>query len=517
MRRFIFFLLVFLLIFWHCTSDAVLQAKKPDHSTPASVVDPSFAPGAALAEKYCQSCHLLPTPDQLDKKTWTESVLPNMGGRLGIRTKNYDPFMNMNEEEEAEIRMLGIYPEDPILGEEEWKNLVKYYEDLAPQQLPTQNQFTSAVSPTPPPFSSQLIEIGDQQFPQVTLLHYNQSAEALLIGDHSKLYALDPQGNMLRSWETQSPSSAIALKDQGIFLLSIGEFNPSNKKEGVFFPLTIAPNEKAEDYVITNLPRPVDFAIADLNEDSREDVLISGFGHHQGQLAWYDNFKQDQIHVLSTLPGARKTIIRDMNGDGRPDIVALMAQAWEKVVIYYHMEKGNFREETVLELPAVHGASYLELNDFNGDGHPDLLLTNGDNWDYSRINKPYHGIRIYLNDGKNQFSEAYFHPMYGCSEARAVDFDRDGDLDIAAIAFYHHQADRSFVYLENQGSLNFTPHYMPETACGKWLSMDTGDFNKDGYPDIFLGSYFHNINELGSLMYQGVKTFPEVLVLTYTK
>jgi hypothetical protein len=514
MRRFVFFYLVFICLLCRCTNDAPLQREEPDRDTSATAGNIDYTAGAVPAEKYCQSCHLLPSPDLLDKKTWVDQVLPNMGARLGIRYNGYDPYAGLPDEDIAELKKLAVYPEKPILSEEEWKNLVNYYEGLAPQQLPTQNQISS-VSPAPPPFSPQLIEIGDQQFPQVTLLSYDEGAEALMIGDHLKLYALDQQGNILRSWETLSPSSDIALKDEGIFLLSIGEFNPSNKKEGVFFPLTIAPDQKAEDYLITELPRPVDFAIGDLNGDGKEDVLICGFGHHQGLLAWYDHFQKNKSQVLSELPGARKAVIRDLNGDGRQDIMVLMAQAWEKVVIYYNTGGGKFREETVIELPAVYGSSYFELADLNQDGHPDILLTNGDNWDYSRVNKPYHGLRIYLNDGSGHFSEAYFFPMYGCSEARIVDFDKDGDLDIAAIAFYSEQADQSFVYLENQGRLSFTAHYLNESRSGRWLSMDVGDFNKDGYQDIFLGSYFHNINELGKLMYQGVEAFPEVLLLTY--
>ncbi|MEQ8880901.1 MAG: VCBS repeat-containing protein, partial [Cyclobacteriaceae bacterium] len=115
------------------------------------------------------------------------------------------------------------------------------------------------------------------------------------------------------------------------------------------------------------------------------------------------------------------------------------------------------------------------------------------------------------------FSESYFFPLYGCNEARAIDFDKDGDLDIAAIAFYSDQPTEGFVYLENKGKLNFTAHFMGETANGKWLTMDIGDFNQDGYQDIFLGSYFHNASELVRLMSAGVESFPEVLLLTYNR
>lgn len=519
MKRSFYLHLLVLLTLYQCTGDpAATEDSGMAAQIPVSVAANSPSTGRQLANRYCSTCHLLPMPELLNKKTWVEKVLPNMGARLGIRDQGYDPFEGIPEAETAGIRELGVYPAQAALSESEWRAIVEYYEDLAPEKLP-EPTMTARVSPSPPPFTPNLVEIGDKPVPQVTLLEYDDPNRILFIGDHLNLYALDQQGAIIGNWQTQSPSSDVALTDKGIFLLSIGQFKPSDKKEGVFFPLTLQDEQmNAEDFVVAELPRPVQFSMGDLNGDQREDVVICGFGNHQGRLAWYDGLSGEKEHLLSNLPGARKALIRDMNQDGRMDIVVLMAQAWEKLVIYYNQGNGQFREETVIELPAIYGSSYFELADFNGDGHPDILLTNGDNWDYSNVQKPYHGLRIYLNDGTNQFEAGFFHPMYGCSEARAVDFDRDGDLDIAAIAFYDDQPttpDRSFVYLENDGAMNFTAAYMPETSCGKWLTMDVGDFNNDGYTDLFLGSYFHNVNELSKVMTRGINTFPEVLLLTY--
>ena len=41
--------------------------------------------GEKLSAQYCQSCHQLPGPELLDKKTWRNYVLPKMGGYLGFR------------------------------------------------------------------------------------------------------------------------------------------------------------------------------------------------------------------------------------------------------------------------------------------------------------------------------------------------------------------------------------------------------------------------------------------------
>ncbi len=90
----------------------------------------------------------------------------------------------------------------------------------------------------------------------------------------------------------------------------------------------------------------------------------------------------------------------------------------------------------LLRFPQVIGSDYLELQDLNGDGLANILISNGDNWDYSAVLKPYHGYRIYENKGDGRFEEAWFYPHYGAAKAMTVDIYDDGDLDLATIAFF---------------------------------------------------------------------------------
>ncbi len=94
------------------------------------------------------------------------------------------------------------------------------------------------------------------------------------------------------------------------------------------------------------------------------------------------------------------------NQDGRPDIVALMAQGREGVYAFYNQSDGRFGMKPLLQFPSVFGSSDFAMADIDQDGDEDILLAHGDNADLSDILKPYHGVRVYRNDGDAQFTRS---------------------------------------------------------------------------------------------------------------
>ena len=435
-----------------------------------------------LAKRYCTTCHVFPDPSLLDKKTWESGVFPEMAFRMGLDISN---LRNIDPVEHLEV--LRTIP-SPVLSEEEFKRIRDYYTSHAPDTLiiPGENAFSSLHQ-----FAAEVSSLPVRHNTLLTLIKYDTDNKKIFVGTRGgKLYELTPSLILEDSIQlTSAPADIIPRKNEGPILACMGIMDPNDQAVGSIVQLSHSGTN--HQTWIDSLKRPVDLQQADLNNDGKEDLVVSAFGNFTGALLAYEKIgDQYQEHVIHNLPGTRKTVIHDFNEDGLPDILALITQGDEHIALFTNRGKFRFSYRIVLKFSPVHGSSYFELDDFNGDGHPDILYTNGDNADYSAILKPYHGVRIFLNDGKNQFTESWFHPMHGASMARAADFDNDGDLDIAAISFFpdfKNHPEQGFIYFENTDG-NFTPHTTELASSSRWITMETGDIDEDGDLDIILGA-----------------------------
>jgi hypothetical protein len=219
--------------------------------------------------------------------------------------------------------------------------------------------------------------------------------------------------------------------------------------EGVFW--YSIPDDPTRD---ENWPRTtVTMSVLDENDDIHSGFFPQGIGDLDGDgdadivLAdrWLENQDEGTEWVRHLLPfGARgpwglssRTWIKDLNGDGHPDIISLESDGTGSGAAWLENDGGSPPSFTVHELPTTHRGTRgsfhsLYVGDFDNDGDADIFTVEQED---SSILPMGAGPRwfIWENDGGNPptFTERVIHRgRLGGHDALAADVDGDGDLDI---------------------------------------------------------------------------------------
>jgi len=375
------------------------------------------------------------------------------------------------------------------VSQADWESIVSYYLAQSPDSLPAQ------VLPAEPQLDPAAFRVGPfvpglQSSAIITLLKTDSVRERIFVGEAGTNYlrTFDWNRRLLSTQTLPSPPTDLIVGKERVLVLESGILNPNDEPKGRLVELGTG------KVLIDSLFRPVFVRQYDFDGDGRDDFLICEFGDNRGRLALYHATGSTyERRVLDANPGAIRFEIRDLTGDGIPDVVALLAQGDERIALFENDGKGNFSAppRILARFPPVYGSMYFAMHDFNGDGHPDIVYVNGDNFDYSRVLKPYHGVRILENDGQNNFVERFFFPVYGAARAEVADFDGDGDLDILTtsnFADFARHAERGIMYFENTGNYTFRPSAFSLASGNQWNLTATADLNKDGRLDVIVGA-----------------------------
>jgi len=162
--------------------------------------------------------------------------------------------------------------------------------------------------------------------------------------------------------------------------------------------------------------------------------------------------------------------VADFNGDGIPDL-AVTNYIADTLTILLGNGDGTFTATTAT--PATgSGPDSVAVGDFNGDGIPDLAVTN----DYSNT------VTILLGNGDGTFTATAVSPATGNVPVSIAvgDFNGDGKADLA-VANYK---DGTLTILLGNGDGTFTATAVSPATGTEPFSVAVGDFNGDGKADL---------------------------------
>lgn len=282
--------------------------------------------------------------------------------------------------------------------------------------------------------------------------------------------------------------------DNDILVAVLGLIFPSNDKIGSVVILeNDGKNHFKKHVAIEKTARVSDVRAGDFDKDGDLDLALAQFGYDDGETQWLENLGNWQFksHVLQNLSGPINVIPVDIDKDGDPDIISLVSQEWEEIYGFINDGKGNFTSKLIWGSDNEDfGSSGIYICDLDKDGDDDILYTNGDAFDYiPPQGKPWHGVQWLENKGNLKFEFHRICNFIGAYNARPVDIDNDGDLDIFCVSAFNlwdKPESQSFIWLENTGKMQYVVHDIAN-APTHILSLEMADFNNDGLMDFVTG------------------------------
>jgi FG-GAP-like repeat len=467
--------------------------------TPRAPSEPS---DEVLVERACSPCHVVPAPDVLPRGNW-RTVAYEMAGMI--------------------MGNVGAPPGTPPLSLDfDVERIVRYYEERAPQALPSPE-------PWPPPGSD------PSRFARHALRPKGAGAEGIPLVANVRFFDLDGSGELqvvavdmsaglVLAGDPRRPEAGLSVigrvpnpchtetvdldKDGRLDLVvaNLGDVPPEDHEKGSVVWMKRLPDGTYRNFTLaTGLPRVTDVEPADVDGDGDLDLVVAAFGWRTvGGILLLENRTTDWSHPtfvrrpIDPRPGTIHVQVTDIDGDGRLDFVALLAQHYESVEAFLGNGKGDFRPQVLWKAPhPAWGSSGLTLVDFDGDRDLDVLVTNGDMLD-DFLMKPYHGIRWLENKGGLRFEEHPLANLPGVHRALTADLDGDGDLDVVACAYVDFRPpgarvaqpmpdQASLVWLEQTSPGQFKRHTLETGAYH--VTMDVGDYDRDGDVDVVVGHF----------------------------
>ncbi len=238
----------------------------------------------------------------------------------------------------------------------------------------------------------------------------------------------------------------------------------------------------------------------DLNGDKLVDFYVGGASGQPGAMYFQTKEGQFEEKIFEQNIDSEDVscAIYDADGDGYNDLyVASGGYEFNEFSsslgdrLYLQRDKKFTKTKQVLPNAKYENSSVVRPNDFDKDGDMDVFV--GIRSMTGRYGIPA-SSHLLVNDGSGHYSSFGYENAPNLKEigmvkdAQWVDIDLDQDDDLIIVGEW-----MEFTVLINEGG-SFQKLEMSglDSTSGWWNTLELGDFNNDGYPDIVAGN--HGLN-----------------------
>jgi hypothetical protein len=236
----------------------------------------------------------------------------------------------------------------------------------------------------------------------------------------------------------------------------------------------------------------------DLDGDGDLDLVLAKGRHWEAsdRLLINDGRGHFTARDLGTAKDASySALLADVDGDRDLDVIVTNDN--EPGRVYLNDGKAHFQAAIEWGLPKWPTRNGT-IADLNGDGRPDVIAAN---------RSPETGRRSHfcLNDGTGHFSACTELAVGRATSIVAADFDRDGHVDLAVPE--RDGGDSLILYNDGKAGFARTRRFGPSTTAARVAAA--ADLNSDGWPDLVVGderiSTFVYLNDTKGALQSGLQ------------
>jgi uncharacterized delta-60 repeat protein len=271
-------------------------------------------------------------------------------------------------------------------------------------------------------------------------------------------------------------------------------------------------------------------AVGDFNGDGKPDLAIGNpyddqvmiaLGNGNGTFTYSSTLLASTPTMVAGPDGLAGSVCSaDFNGDGHADLAIADTYSGSVIIVGVWLGNGNgtFGSESLYYAGEEPGS--ISASDLNGDGKPDLIVTNGD---YNGLvgTKESGGVSVLLNNGDGTFQPSTaFATGDGPSAVAVADFNGDGtkDLLIADSASNDISLDLGYgdgTFSAPKDFLVFAPPTNENPSNPMVMPQEisaSGDINGDGYKDIVTADdNGYDVGDISVLLSNGDGTFADAV------